>query len=309
MTRQQAAKLRQKYLDKREKLLQQKVDVLAIKLFDKVFNEYLSQLEQNNGRLVYNNKNISAIVGLNKIFRQFILQDNIPVVRGFINDLKGITPLNETYFKTITNKQTAESAKKAAEEINKLLGVNSKGQIVKDGFTDKFIKDDNLLKKIKKETMKAITQKQGFQQFKENLKRTIEGETGKPLSGGLQQYYRGYAYDTFQKVDRVNAEVFAKDLGLIYFFWAGGKITTSRNMCIHANAKIFNSEQVKKMTFANLRTKPVNYADGITKEWNPLMDLGMWNCRHRKDYISTESALKQKDRWGNVNEFLVIPIK
>lgn len=302
LSRKQAADLRQQYLDKREKLLQSKVDSLAIKLFDKVFNEYLSQLEQSDGKISNNDKNIQRANGLNQIYKSFIKQDNIPVVKVFIKDLQGITSLNEVYFKTISDKPTSEPTKRAITEVNKMLGINSKGGLVENGFADKFIRDDSLLKSIKKETLKAITQKQGFQQFKENLKRHIEGETGKPLSGGLQQYYRGYAYDTFQKVDRVNADVFAKDLGLIYFFWAGGKIATSRNICIDANAKIFNALQVKKMTFENLKPE---FREGITEEWNPLLDLGMWNCRHRKDYIPKEAALKEKNKWADVNHYLI----
>lgn len=305
LTRQQAADLRQSYLDKREKILQGKVDSLSVKLFDKIFNEYLSQLEQSEGKILNNDKNIRAVTGLNKIYSQFNKEENIPVVKNFVSDLQGITPLNEVYFKTITDKPTSEPTKRAITEVNRMLGVNYDGSLRKDGFTEKFIKDDQLLKSIKKETLKAITKRQGFQQFKESLKVKIEGETGKPLSGGLQQYYRNYAYDTFQKVDRVNADVFAKELGLIYFFWAGGKIATSRNLCIHANAKIFNVLQVKKMTYENLRPE---YRDGITKEWNPVIDLGMWGCRHRKDFISDESAAKQRDKWANVNDYLIKPI-
>lgn len=305
LTPQEAAELRQQYLDKREKLLINKVDALAVKLFDKVFNEYLSQLEQEDGNIKNTKKNANYVAGLDKVYKQFNLKENVPVVRDFIKDLQGIAPLNEKYFNTVTDKPTEEATELATKEVNRQLGINDKGALVPNGFADKFIRDDQLIKSIKKETMRAISQKQGFLQFKQGLKRHIEGETGKPLSGGLQQYYRAYAYDTFQKVDRVNAEVFADKLGLIYFSWAGGKIGTSRNMCIYSNAKIFNSLQVKKMTFENL--KPA-YKEGITKEWVPLRDLGMHNCRHRKDFIPDEIAAKKRDKWGDVNVMLINPI-
>jgi hypothetical protein len=34
----------------------------------------------------------------------------------------------------------------------------------------------------------------------------------------------------------------------------------------------------------------------------------MWNCKHRKDFISDEEAAKQRQRWGNVNTYLIKPI-
>lgn len=306
LSQKQLIALREAYLLKREEILQGKVDTLAASLFDKMFNEYLSQLEQSNGRLVSNGKNISQVRGLDEIFSKFNQKENIPVVKSFIKDLQGITPINEVYFKPIANKPISDISDRALEVVNNSLGINSKGTLVKDGFADKFIKDDTLLKKIKSETLKAITQKKGFQQFKEGLKETIQGVTGQPLSGGLQQYYRNYAYDTFHKVDRINAEIFAKDLGLIYFYWSGGLINTSRALCIIANGKIFNSIELSKLNYDTLQVK---YRDGISKGWVPLQDLGMHGCRHRKDYISTEEAIRNKAKWFNINSISTKPIK
>lgn len=294
ISRQKAAELREQYLLKREELLQGRVDILASKLYDKIFNDYLAQLEINNGHIVNNGKNISMVQGLDLVFDRFNKSENIPVIKDFISDLKSITPLNEVYFKSVTNKPVPSIVtEKTIKIVNKSIGIDEKGKIVFDGFADKVINDKSVIKAIKKETLKAITQKQGFQQFKEDLKKSIEGETGKPLSGKLQQYYRNFAYDTFHKVDRINSQSFAKELKLVWFYWNGGVIKTSRYLCIHANGKLVDSRVFSQMNYNKLK---IIYRPGISKEWSPMQDLGMHGCRHRVDFVSNEEAIAHPDK-------------
>lgn len=218
-------------------------------------------------------------------------------MQGFIKDLQSITPLNEMYFKTVSDKPVKPVTEKVIKTVNKSIGITDKGKIIHNGFADKVIKDKTVLKAIKQQTLKSITQKQGFQKFKEALNKTIQGETGKPLSGKVQQYYRNFAYDTFHRVDRLNSDLFAKDLGLRYFFWAGGIIETSRPICILANGKLVDSLDFKQMNYNKLK---IEYRDGISQDWDPLRDLGYHGCRHRKDYVSDEVAERSKASWLDV---------
>lgn len=293
LTRIQAAKLREEYLAQREALLIAKVDVLAVKLYDKIFTEYLSQLEQNAGKLVMNSKNVNMVKGLDAIYTNFMAKYNVPVVKGFIADVKGIVPLNEQYFSTISTKPTIAGAKKAIKVVNKGLGLTESGVPIKDGFTDKFIRDKTLLKKIKKQTTQALTQRKGFQQFRQELQKTVEGEKGKPLSGGLQQYYRNNAYDTLSKVDRIASEEIADELGMLYFYYTGGIITDTRPFCRKCNGKIVNSAEFRHLTYSKLKDnlRP-GIPDGKKQTWHPLEDLGGYACRHRKDYIDESLAVR-----------------
>lgn len=297
-TRQDHEKLIDEYIYQREQLLQKKVGNLAITLFDRVFNEYLQRLEQSNGKILNNTKNLNAVNGLDAIYNKFNLQENVPVVKSFIDDAIQLTPMNEKYFKIVSDRPVTGATKRAKAETYKMLGVNNNGTLTEGGFAQKFIKDKTLLVDIKRITVKNIVQNKGFLQLKNELKQKIEGVPGKPLSGGLQQYYRNYAYDTMMNVDRQNAEVFANDLGIRFFYWSGGIIKTSRALCIKANGHIFDSYELKKMTYNDLQ--PV-YRDGLSPDWIPLKHLGYHACRHRKNYISDEEAAKHREKWFDLN--------
>ena len=285
--------LREAYLLRREALLQKRVSSLSIKLYDKIFEQYLIGLEQSNGKLVYNKKNLNLIQGLDKVYASFNKTDNLPVVNGFFGDLNGITPLNTAYFKNIAKTGLRAESEVVTAVVQNKLGLKN-GKPVANGFADKFINDKTLLKTIKKQTTQAITKGQSFQVFREQLKTTIQGTEGSVNSGGLQQYYRNYAYDTYQKVDRLNQDLFAKELGMRYFIWAGGLVANSRPLCVLCNGKVVDKTWFAPMKFNDLKT---GLRDGLDSTWNPMNDLGQYACRHTKNYILDSVARQLSGKW------------
>jgi len=292
LTQREAQKLRAEYLEKRESILKGKVNSLQAKLFDKVFNRYLLALEQNNGIIATSERNKNLSAGLERIYKEFQRVDNAPVVESFIKDLGGIYDLNIEYFNTIDKEKTKQNSVAVKAIVNKQLGIKENGEIKKGGFTDKFLRDTSILKKIKQITNKAISNGQSITDFKEALKTYIEGSPTAKDSGGLQQYYKQYAYDTYQKVDRLNQQEFGKKLELKYFIYTGGLVHNSRNFCIHYNGRIIDSEEFSKLTYNDL---PESYKAGIPeKDWNPLIDLGGYGCRHSINWVATSFAEANK---------------
>lgn len=309
--------LREAYLLKREAALQKNVSSLSIKLYDKIFEQYLIGLEQSDGRLVYNKKNLNMIQGLDKIFDRFNKSDNVPVILTWAKDLQGITPLNTNYFENMSKTGLRAESSIVNKVVNKSLGLTDNGLPTgiygspkKAGFADKFINDKTLLKKIKKQTTQAVTKGQSFQGFRNQLKEAIQGVDGEPLSGGLQQYYRNYAYDTYQKVDRLNQDLFAKELGLRYFIWAGGITRTSRPLCVICNGKVVDKVAYSKLKYSDIKTSkykngsgklmPLN--SGLDETWNPMNDLGQYACRHTKNYIMDSVANQLKGKWLKISQ-------
>lgn len=292
-TQKELSDLREAYLLRREAALENKVSRLGIKLYDKVFEQYLIALQQQDGNLVYSQVNLNLIQGLDRVYALFNQVDNIPIIAGFFKDLNGITPLNEKYFKNIQKSGVRAESEVVTAVVQKKLGISG-GQPVAGGFADKFINDKTLLKKIKKQTTQAITKGQSFQEFRQQLKTTIQGTTEVKGSGGLQQYYRNYAYDTYQKVDRLNQDLFAKELGLRYFIWAGGLVGNSRPLCRLCNGKVIDKTTYSKLKFSDLK---MSLRDGLDSSWNPMNDLGQYGCRHTKNYITDSVARAMKDKW------------
>lgn len=309
LTQRQLSALRSDYLAKREELLQSRVSSLSVKLFDRVFDSYLTALELSDGKLVLNERNVNMVNGLDAIYKVFRDADNVPVIKSFVTDLQKIVPLNERYFKNIAQRDINTTTERATAITNNRLGVDADGNVIKDGFVDKFIRDNSIVKKIKKQTMKALTNGTGFQDFRQQLQTTIQGIPEQKLSGDLQAYYRNYAYDTYQKVDRLNQDVFAKELGLRYFYWQGGLIKTSRPICRLCNGMLIDSIELGTLSYSDIKDtlvevngKEVPFNSGLTEDWNPVNDLGQHGCRHSKDYVADFIAQKYPHKILDLSE-------
>jgi hypothetical protein len=294
LSQRQLAALRATFIKQREELLKQKVNSLQRKLYDMVFEKYLVVLEQRDGKLINSPQNVNIIQGLDNIYKIFRDTFNAPVVGKFIEDMNGINANNEKYFKHIAQKDIRTTTEKAQAAMNRSLGLETDGRVKQNGFTDKFLRDESVNKKIKKLTMQSITKGVGFQEFRQQLKTLVVGIPNKTDTGALQKYYRNYAYDTYQKVDNLTSNVFAKNIGLRYFIYNGGIIKTSREFCKHYNGTIVDSIAFSQLEKDKL---PVEQQNGIPDDWTPLIDLGGYGCRHRKDWITDDIALR------NVNKF------
>lgn len=305
LTQKELAELRARYLKQREELLQSKVSKLSVKLYDNVYENYLSALETSDGKLVYSDRNISMVQGLDRVYENFVISENIPVIKSFVVDLQKIVPLNERYFRNIEEKGISATAEQATKVVNKRLGVTAKGEVIPKGFVDKFIKDKDLIKSIKKKTTKALTNGQSFQEFRIELRDHIKGKPGVPNSGGVHQYYRNYAYDTYQKTDRLAGDTFAKELELNFFIWQGGVIQTSRAICVKCNSKVIDAREYKKIKYGDLKSVyQEGLPDGKNETWDPMNDLGGYGCRHSKDWITDGTAERLKDRQLNIKSLL-----
>jgi hypothetical protein len=288
-TQKELAELRGVYLNKREELLKRKVNSLGLKLYDKVFEQYLVALEKTpDGKLLYTQQNLNLIQGLDSVYNVFNQTENITVIKQFFDDLNGVHNQNVKYFNNINKEGVRANSEAIKANVDKQLGIKN-GVVVKDGFADKFINDKTVVKDIKRQTIKAISSGKSFDTFRKELKQTIVGNPKLAESGKLQQYYRTYAYDTYMQVDRTNQDLFAKKLKLRYFIYAGTVIKTTRPLCRKCVGKIVDTLEFGKLKYDNLK---LIYRPGLDSTWKPNRDLGQYNCRHRKDYV-TDSVARQ----------------
>lgn len=309
--REKLSNARLEYLANRELLLQKKVDELGLTLFDKINEKFLNDLEKDpSGKVSNNKKNIASVAQIDSIYNEFNARYNIPIIKSFTNDLNGIGPLNEKYFNEVVSAPTKVSRYRAETVVNAQLGIDRKGVPIKDGFTDKFIRDPLVVNSIKQKTLEGITQGKGFQQLRKDLKEYIAGTPKQPNTGKLHQYYRNNAYDTYTKVDRLYSDTMAKDLKLTFFYYSGGVINTTRKFCKYFNSKIVKAADFKKLKFSNLQIiYRSGVPDGSHSTWHPSIDLGGYGCRHTKDYISSKLALRRLSEMADINHVTMTNVK
>lgn len=290
------ALLRARYLADREKLLARSVSALQIKLYETVYNNYLSSIQQDNGRILNNSTNLELIKGLDGIYRDFNNREQTKTLHQYSSDLLNIPNVNTHYFRPLTDSDPiiVSSAKQSKEFISKHLGIDDHGMIKQGGYIDKFLTDKTGLRAIKKTVLKSLTRGEEPRLFQQRLQETIMGN--KKSLGTFERYYKNFAYDTYQKFDRATGDIFAENIGLKYFIYSGTLIKTSRQFCDDHAGKIFSTEDAQQWI------EMLNEPDGPIYDeetYDPLEDLGGYGCRHSKDYVSNSFAERNKEKFAN----------
>jgi hypothetical protein len=297
------SKVKDEFIEKKQASLERKVTRFEAILYDRIFDEFLKELQQSQGEVKISSRNIALTNSLDKIFNE--TQDEYSdLIETFSSDLIQIGKFNKQYFEVVSPAAT-EAATKVNSSVNRIIGVNTEGGLIKDGFLDRFAKDTSVFSEIKETVFRSVTTGQSFSELKSELQVLIQGN--EELQGGFQKYFRNYAYDTYNQIDRTYQEFYSEELELSAFMYEGGVIETTRPFCEFCNGKVFLKEEFKKLKREDVAKfikfkGPGNAASGIpTTGWNPLIDLGGHGCRHTKNYISDFLAVQLRDDLKIVN--------
>ena len=101
----------------------------------------------------------------------------------------------------------------------------------------------------------------------------------------MSRYYGRWTHDIYSQYQRIATNEVRKKLGLRFAIYQGGLIEASRDFCEERNGKVFHEDEISSWANLDWEGKPeVGY--------NPIADLGGYNCRHRLDWISDELAFR-----------------
>lgn len=284
-----------KFLQEAEERLSAKVSRLQKTLFDLLALNLTEFLEVNSGILSNNNSNFSYSSVVDKVFKEFSESEHLKLVSSVLKDMSKISEFNSDYFgvfkedpKRFTNLQT-----QAQSKMLKYLGATDKG-LKRGGFLDSVIKDTSTRNRVSQLLNRAIT---GDRSLKETMIEMREMLTDTENEGLLQRHYRTYVYDTYQRYDRIESNIYAKELKMGAARYAGTRIDKTRKFCKDRINKVFTREEIEEWENLEFNGKKDNY--------DPFTDLGGWNCRHRLRWIPNEIAVKRRkdlklDEKGNL---------
>lgn len=265
--------------------LESKVKTNQSELFRFVIEDFVDQLETEDGRFLNSIKNKRLLALLDETYSKFTNTVSIETIGLMIRGLQKIVDFNNGYFSLISNQTKLVPIQKGViESVNAWLGITKSNEIKANGYLDTILKDATIKNEIRNQIADAVITQKGYSKVKQNLKEYIVGkevQDGKGTTGAMQKYYRNFVYDTFSHVDRANGDIIAKGLELNHAIYEGGLIKTTRPFCRERNGKVFTRDEI--MLFDPPTAKPPAY--------DPLIDLGGFSCRHHLNWIPYELAI------------------
>ncbi len=263
------ARSRGVFVDKSEKGLLARANVLQNRLDSYIIKILVPSLDIKNGKIVNsaaNLKRINKISGLKKFINEVI---NLSMYEYYDKSYRGLETRTTPYFDLLG--ATGKNDKK----------VIGNGKISIDGFLNSLFDNNDIARQLQSTIRTAINSNREVSELNTLLTEQIKGKEDK--FGIVQNFhYKNGGYDSFQKYTRTLDEGFSKVLNLNYAIYAGGKIKTTREFCLSRSGKVFNRETIEGWNSQQWQ--------GKIEGGDVLIDAGGYNCRHDYDWISYELA-------------------
>lgn len=273
-------------------------------LFMQIIGIVLKELDiDNEGNIKNTLKNYRVISELNTITENFAIANKDKITSTILTTATKIGAFNYKYFtiavSDTTQKRLEYVKQRTDEKMFARLGYIN-GRLLSGGFLENFTTPAGIIDTIAQTTTNSVTAQTGIRDLIKTLEIQI---TGGEQMGLLERRLKGFAHDVFTQYDRAYSWNMAKEFKMEYFVYSGGLVKDSRDFCTEMEGRVFHISEAKswkKWTPAK-KTRPfvvkqkcvtcvpsyINYAG-----YEPLIDLGGYNCRHNIAYISKEMAFK-----------------
>lgn len=287
------AQERHRLVDRLDKKLARMVVGSQKSLLEALMTELSSSLVQRSGTIANSATNITRTNRIiNTVTRNWVADKGMEIARFVAGNIFDIENLNRQYYTTFLNSQKVAGV--GSGVLGRVLakyGVNPDGSLDPDGYLFEAMTDTSVSRRIKSMVSGSVQSETKIGKMKTDLRGImgrggtgiVEGKIADALPNGLLQ------------VDRDTNTSFAVDLELNYAIYQGGTIQTTRDFCDVRNGKVFSRDEILDFgtssdEFGGYTNKSAGEFTGKNKGYNPLVDLGGYNCRHGYDWISDKLA-------------------
>ena len=285
-------KTRLKEIEGYEGNLKRSLTRLERTLFAELTKNILGKLSLEDRNVKYNFTNLNLIDSISKVVDVIQEKGISQVSKNYIRDINKIFNSVDKQYRPFTTASTIKALKvKQNRAIGKALGV-VEDKITTGGFLEEVFDLTPVAADLKRELFRASVGEIDIDVLKRNIKDIVV--SGDKL-GVLNKKVFNQLNDSFAQVDRAKQKFYSQDLKLQAFIYFGSEIKATRDFCSRRIGKTFLADEFEKDARAagNFQGRPRNY--------NPLVDLGGYNCRHSLLYITNREALRRRKDLELVN--------
>ena len=284
-------------LDARQRARIRELKSLERDLFEALVRKLTEVLDAGDGVIRTRRGSASINELVDQAFRSLERSGLGAFQRATTSDFFAILGNNETYAEAaiaIYTKIAPKRMKAMRVEVDRImrgkLGIDDNGRIKPTGTIGRVFKSEAMRTTLKEALNAGMVSGKPMNKLIREIEIAVKGTREVP--GTLQKALQPLVLDTYQQFDRASSNVYATKIGLDCFVYTGGLIETSREFCEKHNTKVFTREEAEKQ-WPKDKSLPRTAAErksGTLVGYNPTVDMGRWNCRHRARWIPRKLA-------------------
>jgi hypothetical protein len=287
-----------KDLDQRQRQRIRELKGLERELFEVIARRITEELDAGNGSIRTGRGSASINQLIDLAFKELAKAGLNDFYKKSVTDLFAILGNNDQYnagLFSATSKAGDKRFKAMRGEVDRIMrkriGIDDNGRLVKNGLLSKLLTTDAIKTQLMETLNAGVQAGIPMNKLVRLMEITVKGT--RDNTGVLEKQFKPLVFDTYQAFDRASNNVYADKLKLSAFLYLGGLIETSREFCEKHNGKVFTVEEAETQ-WPKDPTLPKSKKERDTGilAYNPTVDLGRWNCRHRTRYITPALAIK-----------------
>ena len=140
-------------------------------LLDLFMRSFADKLQTDeNGVILNNSYNQNLLVNIDKVFLEFVKNNNVAVINSLIYGVGALVDYNAKYYKNLDgNAKLIPLREKVITNMRGWLGIEANDTAKPNGYLDTLVKSDVVKTQIKNFGMKIIYGRQGFFEAKNEL--------------------------------------------------------------------------------------------------------------------------------------------
>jgi hypothetical protein len=288
-------KRKQEFIDGQRSKMESSVVRLQSELFNNIIAEIVPELDIKDGIIQDTAKNYRLISKLDKTYKAFQVSASGLILNQVVFTTAKIADLSKTYFEIILSGNLPERFDLIVEKANKLINLKiglDGGKFLRGGFLQSVFESNTIGVELKQMTSKAVTSNMDMKDYVKLLKEKVTGS--KDYTGSLERQFQRYGYDLYQQYDRAYNLSLGNEFGFTYFIYQGGLIKDSREFCVEHNNKVYSIEEAQTWCDWVSPTTGESPTYMCYPGYDPMIDMGGYNCRHAAGWIDDELAFKMR---------------
>lgn len=247
---------------------------LQDKLYTGLLDYVIDNIKVDGDTIKFTNSNLNVISQLDKKISKGLSKE-LDSLKKYV--LSGVSKMIENNISEYG--QTDIRAIEIGGKVQKNIMNHAKKNI--DQLTD----ITPIYEQVKKQAIALMSKYDGvsLRELREKISISIREKQA------VEKYFSRWTYDLYSQYQRVGANEIRKGLGLVFAVYEGGEIETTREFCEARNGKVFHISEIENWSSLEWQGKP-------DTGYNPIIDLGGYNCRHVLRWVSKEfAALKRPE--------------
>lgn len=258
-------------------------------------SKLLNELDTVDGQLVKSAANLTRISTIISELRDYLTSgEYVKIVEAFNNEFTAQQAVTASYFGQVLEVEPIVTTFNA-----QLYQLNRAAAL--EGVLSNSALDSMLLNDVRSTLIEAVGSNARFGNTYDALQDLVIGNAEK--EGQLLRYSRQIVSDTFATTDRAYTQLISEEYQFQWFRWLGGKMKTTRCLCLNLNGRYLSKGELEKIGAFELSIIPELASCRTGNGWAGAMPntnsqtifvtAGGYNCQHSILPVSTFGVPKE----------------